>query len=342
VLPLADESGTPLVVPLLQASFSLDARGSTRLADEQPPIELSGVAWDDGDPDQGWRLEPQMAFVKPGCDIVLNAHALAPQRGCTQLLVELSLAEATRRALVFGPRRMLDGRRVTAPEPFERIALRHSQAFGGWDRRHPDPARQRAEPRNPAGRGFRDPAAPVDRDVEMPAIEDPSDRFERYGDAPAPVGFGFVPPHWQPRAAWAGTYDEQWLHARSPLLPLDFDRRFFAAASAGLGLARPLAGGEHVRVVGTTAVGQLDFVVPALGTPLVHAHMRGRRRTTLKMALDTLVIDTDAMSLTLTWRSHLPLRNGPHDLLAAEFHLPDPRARAMLRAGGGRHAALRG
>jgi len=333
VLPLADEQGTSLAVPLLQATFAMFEDGSVRLADEQATIELGGLPWD-GDVEQGWRLEPQMAFVKPGCDVVLNGHALAPQRGCTQMLVELSLGPVARRALVFGPRRLLDGRRITAPEPFERAALRHGNAFGGWDRRHDDPAEHRVEARNPLGRGFRDTRAPIDRDVELPAIEDPAERYQSYGDAPAPVGFGFVAPHVQPRAAFAGTYDARWLANRMPLLPLDFDRRFFAAASPGLACAQPLQGGERASVVGTTARGRLDFTVPALGTPLFHAHLSGRRRTTLKMALDTVVIDTDAMSLTLLWRAHLALRNGLHDLLAGEFHLPDARARSVLRGSG--------
>lgn len=330
VLPLADELGTPLVVALLQARFDLREDGTSCLADEVPAIAVGGRAWDD-DPIQGWRIEPQMAFFKPGCDVVLNGHALAPRGACTQMAVGLSLGPVTRQAVVFGPRRLLDGRRITAPEPFERVALRHAQAFGGWDRRAADPSAHRVEARNPVGRGFRDPTAPVDRDVELPAIEDPAAPIRSYGDAPAPVGFGFVAPHWQPRSTWAGTYDANWMTSRMPLLPADFDRRYFCAASPGLVCAQALTGGEAASVIGTTPHGRLDFIVPALGLPLFHAHLRGRRRATLKLALDTVVVDTDDMSLTLVWRGHLPLRLGPHDLLAGEFHLPDPRARAFVR-----------
>lgn len=331
LVPLIDEQGMPVVVPLLQATFVLAAGGALHLADEQPPLALGGIAWDD-DPAQGWRLEPQMAFVKPGCDVVLNGHAVATTRGCTHMPVELTLGPLRRRAVVFGERHLLDGRRVSGPLPFERVPLRYAHAFGGCDARHADPGEHRVEPRNPVGRGFRDTRLPVDRDVELPAIEDPQFRIERYGDAPPPAGFGFMAPHWQPRAAWAGTYDAAWLAERMPLLPRDFDRRFFSAASAGLTSAQALHGGEPASVVGTTPQGRLEFALPALGTPLFHAHLRGRRRATLKLALDTIVIDTDAMQLQMTWRAHLPLRNGPHDLVAGEFHLPDAHAQAALRA----------
>lgn len=332
VLPLIDEHGTPVVVPMLQATFDLATGGSLRLPDEPPPIALGGIAWDD-EPAQGWRIEPQMAFVKPGCDVVLNGHAVARQRDCTQMLVELVIGATTQRAIVFGERHLLGGRRLTGPEPFERIPLRYAYAFGGTDGRHADAAEHRAEPRNPVGRGFRDARLPVDSDVLLPSIEDPRQLLERYGDTPPPLGFGFVAPHWHPRTAWAGTYDAAWEAERMPLLPRDFDRRYFAAASTGLVLEQPLLGGERVSVVGTTPAGRLDFALPVLGTPLFHAHLRGRRRTTLKLALDTVIIDTDALHLQMIWRSHLPLRNGPHDLLAAEFHLPDARANAALRRG---------
>jgi len=338
VVPLTDEHGTPVLVPLLQASFDIAGDGTLALPDEVPPLALGGIAWDD-DPAQGWRVEPQMAFVKPGCDVVLNGHALATARGCTRMAVEFTLGAAQRRALVFGERHLLEGRRVSGPQPFERVPLRWTQAFGGRDTRHADAAEHREEPRNPVGLGFRDPRQPVDADVRLPALEDPQLPYARYGDTPPPVGFGFVAPQWQPRTAWAGTYDDAWQATRMPLLPRDFDRRFFCAAASGLALAQPPAGGERASVVGTTPAGRLDFTLPALGTPLFHAHLRGRRRTTLKLVLDTVIVDTDRMQLQMIWRAHLPLRNGPHDLVAGEFHLPDVQARATLRAARAAQAA---
>jgi len=32
--------------------------------------------------------------------------------------------------------------------------------------------------------------------------------------------------------------------------------------------------------------------------------------------LDTVVVDTDDRTLTLLWRSHVAVRNGPHDVLS--------------------------
>ena len=35
---------------------------------------------------------------------------------------------------------------------------------------------------------------------------------------PAPVGFGPLAPHWQPRCDFAGTYDQAWQQDRYPVL----------------------------------------------------------------------------------------------------------------------------
>ena len=50
-------------------------------------------------------------------------------------------------------------------------------------------------------------------------------------------------PHWLPRRAWAGTYDDAWRISRAPYLPADFDARFFqlySPATGGLFVAEPV------------------------------------------------------------------------------------------------------
>jgi hypothetical protein len=82
-----------------------------------------------------------------------------------------------------------------------------------------------------------------------------------------PAGFGFIAGDWQPRLALAGTYDEAWTKKRAPLLPKDFDRRFFNAATPGLVTADYLAGNEKVLVLGATAEGRWEFRLPGIEAP---------------------------------------------------------------------------
>src|SRR5262249_18692062 len=153
---------------------------------------------------------------------------------------------------------------VSRPQPFDRIPLAYERAFGGWDRRHPVPDRHRVEARNPVGTGFRDSAFESDDEVRLPNLEDPERPFQAYGDCPAPAGFGFVSPNWAPRSQFAGTYDERWASARSPLLPEDFDRRFFNAASPGLITPGYLRGDERVIVLNASPERRLEFELPGI------------------------------------------------------------------------------
>src|SRR5262245_60706553 len=60
------------------------------------------------------------------------------------------------------------------------------------------------------------------------------------GPQKGPFGFGFFPKNRPPRLGYAGTYDAKWTESRCPLLPEDFDDRFFQAAFPGLILGASL------------------------------------------------------------------------------------------------------
>lgn len=321
LLLLTDAQGRPALVPMLQAAFSIGRGGELAPLDPQPQVAIGGQWWAEPGT-SSLRLEPQIAPAKPGTDVVLLGHACAPHGGTTEMTVGLRVGALRKVVRVVGDRVLVDGTRVTAPRPFERIPLQWERAFGGWDRRDPEPARHRCEPRNPLGRGFRDAEAARDDTVELPNLEDPARPWRGYGDRPPPAGFGFVAPDWQPRAALAGTYDDAWMRTRRPLLPLDFDPRFHVAASDGLASDVPLRGDEPVSVVGTVPEGRLDFVLPSLPPPQCTLVLRGGRDARPVLRLDTVVVDTDARSVLLTWRGCEVVRNGPQDLLAMQVRVP--------------------
>jgi hypothetical protein len=318
-LVLTDEDGVPQFVTLVQASFAIGPGGLMPL-EEQPAPNLAGD-WH-GDPAQASpRLEAQIAFVKPGTDVVLLGHAHAPSPAAIEVAVGIKVGPVSKVARVVGDRFLV--RRggatvISPPQPFERIPLVYERAFGGWDRRDPDPGRHRCELRNPVGTGFRVDTLRGDDEVRMPNIEDPERPFRAYGDTPPPVGFGFVAPNWQPRAAFAGTYDAEWDRRRKPLLPSDFDRRFFNAGSPGLVAPGYLHGREPVVVIGASSEGRVVFELPGLAPPVCVVALRGRKNVPVTTNLDTVVVDMDRRLLTLLWRGHVAVRNGPHDVIAVD------------------------
>jgi hypothetical protein len=319
-LVLSDENGVPQFVTLVQASFSIGAAGVLSLLEEQPALNLGGE-WH-GDPaNASLRLEPQMAFVKLGTDVVLLGHAHAPSPGATEVTVGIRVGPVSKVARVVGDRvvvRKGGAMAVSAPHAFEKIPLVYERAFGGWDRRDADPAQHRCEVRNPVGVGFRANGLGRDDEIRLPNVEDAERPWRGYGDTPPPTGFGFLAPNWQPRLGFAGTYDAAWDRQRKPLLPTDFDRRFFNAASTGLVAPQPLQGIEPVVVIGASPEGRVTFELPGVPPPACVVVLRGRKSVSTCTGLDTVVTDMDRRTLTLIWRGHVPVRNGPHDVLSID------------------------
>lgn len=320
LLFLLDEMGMPVCVPVVQATFGLTGGQSLALLEQQPAIDLAGRWW--GDPAvSSMRLEPQIAFVKPATDIVLLGHAYPANRERSEGMVGIRVGSVQKTARVFGNRRLITRNGIvstTPPEPFERIPLRYEYAFGGWDRHDENPDKHTFEARNPVGSGYRADRL-EDDEILMPNLEDPADLYDTPSRRPAPAGFGFVAPDWQPRAGFAGTYDQAWNDTRKPLLPGDFDRRFFNAASPGLIAPSYLRGDEWVTVIGASPDGRVDFQLPGMAPPECRLMLNSGAPADLRMVLDTLVTDMDQLTVTLTWRAHLTVPRGVHDVAALEL-----------------------
>ncbi|MCI0640692.1 MAG: DUF2169 domain-containing protein [Gemmataceae bacterium] len=313
---LADEEGRPLFVPVVKATYSIHPRQGLAVAEKQLPVDPGGKFW--GDPDtSSYKYEPECAFIKLATDVALIGHAHAPNPRTTELDVKLRVGPLEKIVRVVGDRKWVKGAlgvSATDPKPFERMPLIWERAFGGTDRTDPDPAKHTLEPRNPVGIGMRQKDNGLGDGVPLPNLEDPKRLLRGYGDAPPPAGFGFTGPSWQPRAAFAGTYNDAWMKSRMPLLPKDFDRRFFNAAAPGLIASGFLKGNEPVVIDNVLPGGSVAFSLPGVPAPEVLVALARGEDQLLRTQLDTVIINTDEKLLLLIWRAHLVVRNGPHDV----------------------------
>lgn len=324
VLFLVDEEFRPLVVPVIKATFDIHS-GACRLAEKQVPVSLSGECWGEDPAASSYKYEPEVAFFKAATDVVLVGSAHAPRARTTEMDIRLTVGPLRKELKVFGERewiRTAVGTAMTPPVRFETMPLVYERAFGGWDRRHPGLAHQACEPRNPVGAGFR---LTWEDGLRLPNIEDPRALLKTFGDRPPPAGFGFVSPHWQPRAALAGTYDAKWQADRAPLLAKDFDRRHFNAASAGLVAPGYLRGNERVTAEGVVPEGVLAFALPVVPPPRVKIVRKDEADIDLTANLDTVIIEPDEARVLIVWRAHATLRTGPHDLRAVDISLEAAR-----------------
>jgi hypothetical protein len=316
-LYLVDEEFRPLVVTVVKATFSIGRDGRCTRAEEQVPLNVGGECW--GDPEtSSYKYEPEVAFVKPATDVVLIGHAHATRRDTREMHVGLRIGPLSKDVIVYGERvwfKTLGSVSMTKPVPFEKIPLTYERAFGGWDRDHADERKHTCEPRNPVGTGFRG-AGGFKESIRLPNVENPRTPIKGLADRPGPAGFGFVSPHWHPRAELAGTFDEAWKKNRSPLLPKDFDRRHLNAASPGLVAKGYLRGDEQVTAIGVSPEGQLAFSLPAIPPPTVKVTLADGGAKPVALALDTVIIEPDERRVMLLWRGNQALRTGPHDVKA--------------------------
>jgi hypothetical protein len=325
---LSDERGADIITFVVKGTFSLRVRGAATqvaLADEQVPVCVAPKYH--GEPGvSSLKYDTEVAPTKLGTDVVLVGHARPTLAKATYLDVTLSVGPARSMVRVFGDRFWTSsaGRWVpTPPQPFDAIPLVYERAFGGWDRTDPDPSRHGYEPRNPVGVGYVAKHGSVQEGAPLPNLENPYEPITGPTDRPAPLGFGYIGAHWHPRARFAGTYDDRWEKERMPLLPNDFDRRFYNAAHPALALNGFLRGGEPVEVVNSSAQGALRFALPT-AQPYATVRMRDGSTERAGMALDTVIVNTDDDQLLLIWRCSMPVKKRIYDVLWTKTQLTQP------------------
>ncbi|SAI69938.1 Uncharacterized protein conserved in bacteria [Bordetella ansorpii] len=263
---------------------------------------------------------------------------------------------------------MGSGWKRTAPQAITELPLRWDHAFGGASlvRDDADPT---AEPllhevcfSNPLGSGWLDKREPrirrkagqqerkeitapqiVQSDEPLPAPvmgEHPEGSVDArkmaelahaYGVAPA--GYGPLGRAWAPRLALAGTYDDTWLQTRHPGVPSDIDFRYWNGAPddqqlpylppdfclEAWNLTPHATTGGHVRVV---MPGHRPFLLMRMDSGVM---------LPLPMITDTVILDTEAMTLTLTHRTWIPAGSPGIRVLEARFEV-DPAEPLVRRA----------
>jgi len=292
-----DRTGAEVWIVVVKGTFRIRENGRVELADEQEPVHLVPVHF--GDPTaSSLRYEADMVLTKPSTDILLHGTAYAPGgRPVPELDVSMAVGPVRKTLRVVGDRvweEKLLGPRLSEPVPFRQMPLLYERAYGG---RHGEPPQY--EPRNPVGRGFvTDKKALVG--TVAPNIEYP-------GDPKRPAGFGPLAPAWLPRRSLAGTYDATWEEKRKPLVPDDFNDRYFQAAPEDQQTPTYLVGGEEVELRNLTPAGRFSFLLPKAALGFMTRF--GRARHYHRGTLHTVLIEPDLGRMMMTWQTALPCQH---------------------------------
>lgn len=303
-----DVGGIDTLYVTIKGTFTLTP--AVEIVPEKQPILLADEFW--GEPGQSSiKYASEVHLTKPSTDVVLVGSAWAPRgRPVKRLDVSLAVADRKKVVRVFGDREWRPGfwffpARMTPPAPFESIPLVYERAFGGGHGPEGKKKEVLFETRNPVGRGFAGRRRGKKlKGLPLPNLEDPNHPIRRPKDRPAPAGFGYVAPSWEPRRSYAGTYDDAWIKGRAPYLPKDFNPRFFNAAHPDLVFPKHLAGGERVEVINALRDGALKFRLPKCD---VRARVRvAGAEEVPRLNLETVLIEPDENRLSLVWRGAVP------------------------------------
>jgi hypothetical protein len=299
-----DRDGAEVWLVAVKCTFAITADGAIGVATTQPPVTSVPEYVDSADPGaSSLRYDVDLVRTKVTTDIIVHGHAYAPQEPVTELEVGWQVGVVAKTLRVTGDR-LWRNRAMSAPRPFTTMPIVYERAYGGFDPYARGTASPQWSAHNPVGVGFALSASAAEA-LALPNFEYLDHPVRRWNDRPEPAGFGPLAAHWQPRASFAGTFDERWQRHRFPLLPDDFDDRYYQCAPADQQAPEFLAGGEPVVLTRLTPGGDLRFslprIVPAMdtffytGPPEPHAPPR----------LHTVIIEPDFPRVSLVWHSAL-------------------------------------
>jgi len=297
-----DRNGAELWLVAVKCTFDIKPDGSTEVSADQPPV-LRAPEYHGEPGKSSIKYEADLVLTKPTTDVIVVGHAYAPGHPVTALDAGFRIGPLEKILRVSGDRTW-GTLGPSAPTPFARMPLVYERAFGGVDLESAHPERD-WEWRNPVGTGFA-----VARDHltgrALPNIEYANDRVSGWKDRPRPAGFGAIASHWQPRVSFAGTYDDKWMATRQPLLPDDFDDRFFQCAPSDQQAPAPLRGGEPVELFHLTPDGVLRFALPKAFLGFETRFYDGSRELHKERRLHTVIMEPDYPRVSLVWHTALP------------------------------------
>ncbi|MCL9783482.1 DUF2169 domain-containing protein [Vibrio sp. S4M6] len=134
--------------------------------------------------------------------------------------------------------------------------------------------------------------------TQVPSIFYPSQDWSSKPSTLKVAGFGIEAPHFDRRRRYAGTFDQIWQDERKPLLPTDFDPRFYQIAPEDQQCNGFLSGGEKIRLSGFHHNDDLSFKVPVDKYVAFAEFEQSKQKN---MDIYTIYIDTELNRVEITY-----------------------------------------
>jgi hypothetical protein len=319
-----DKEGRPWLVVIAKGTYRIPEMPDARAQIAEKPRGLLTSDVYESEPGLSTPyFESDFVPRKGVCDVVVKGSAHAPKgEPVKEISVGIQVGPIKKLLRVVGERHWIKDKggawSVSEPEPFTAMPVTYARAFGGLYTHEAigsdDPADFLAHPANLIGRGyatgkFLDLLA----DQPAPNIEIKDQPITALDTLHTPASLGPIARNWAPRVAYAGTYDEHWQEEVFPLLPVDFDERYYQCAPPDQQMPYP-EGGEEIALLNLRPGGGITrFTLPKLFLPMV-VLARARDQVRLTPVVDTIAIDADAGTFDITWRASMPLKRGLHEV----------------------------
>jgi len=306
-----DRDGAEIWLVAVRGTFDLPSSGheEAKVAKQQLPVVLAPAFR--GDPTKTSLLyDGDLPRTKVATDVLINgsAHCRGGQPA-TELMVGFSVGSVKKQLFVTGDRVVESGEikdGASRPSPFSVMPITYEKAFGGSVTDKSNPSQSRREDRNPVGIGMDTKVG-----ARLPNISY-SGELPRPGTRLRPAGFGAVAAHWAPRVSLAGTYDSKWKKERQPLVPGDFDDRYFQSAPEDQQVHGFLRGGEEVILSNLSPEGTLRFRLPRLTFGFIT--QIGGEIVNHRGNMHTVIIEPDQRRLIMVWHTSLPCHHTLYSL----------------------------
>lgn len=277
--------GLHALTVVAKATFKLQP-GISSLAEHQDAIAEDDNHWND-DPSCSLHISSDLVPFKALADVILVGHAFSPTKEpVSRLTARLAVAEIDKRIDVWTDRVQLPDGTVREGAPFVKMPLRYERAA--------------QSPTNPVGVRHEQRA---DRGgIPLPNLQ-PHGAMESRVDS---IGFGPIAPSWAPRVTKAPHPIAKFVaHWFEQAMPDGFEPSFFNAAptSQQVNTLRP---DERILLESLhPEYPLLETMLPGI-VPQATIERAGSTET-MRMAVDTLTIDTERGVCSLTWRGQTRL-----------------------------------
>lgn len=295
-----DKNGAEVWVVAIKGTFDVAANGQVSFAEEPVPVTLAPEYTDDSHTEL--RYETDLPECKQATDVIVNGTAYAPEgQPAKEWAVNLRVGPIDKTLFIRGDRLWRKGLlnlSLSEPKPTKSLPISYHYAYGGKA--------------NPIGRSYaKDKSALIDQFA--PNIEYPTSQIRSWNDQSIPAGLAAIPGHWQARLRLAGTYDQDWEEKRQPLLPEDFNPKFFQCAPCDQQVPGFLKGGELIELTHLTSMPYWSFCLPKASFYLRTTFSDGYKKTH-RADLHTVIIEPDHCRVIMVWHSSLPCHHRVNQL----------------------------